>query len=97
MTDGQRQQGQASRELTELTGIAEIGRFCIWSSTKNGTEIWRDVNDAIVFQVDQLGYSVSGGSDRHDITTEELTAPSIVLFSRQFIGANFYDSVTTRS
>src|SRR5271156_861961 len=76
---GQRQQVHTSKESTELTGIAEICRFRIWSSTENSTEIRSDVNDTIVFQVDQLGLSVSGIRP-HDATTDELTAPSVVLY-----------------
>ena len=76
---GQRQRVQASKESTELTGIAEICGFRVWPSTENGTEIRSDINDAIVFQVDQLDLSVSGIRP-HDATTDELTAPSVVLF-----------------
>ena len=76
---GQCQQDQATKESTELTGIAEICRFRIWSSTKNGTKIRSDINDAIIFQVDQLSLSVSEIRP-HNATTNELTASSVVLY-----------------
>jgi hypothetical protein len=89
---GQRQQVQASKESTELTGIAEICRFRIWSSTKNSTKIRSDINDAIVFQVDQLGFTVSG-IKLQDATTDELTASSVVLYQPS---ASTYDYATAR-
>jgi hypothetical protein len=50
---------QPQSQWIELTGITEVCRFGIWSSTEDGTESWCNINDTIVFQVYQLVLSVS--------------------------------------
>ena len=93
---GQRQQVQASKESTELTGIAEICRFRIWSPTKNSTEIRSDINDAIVFQVDQLGLSVSGIRP-HDAMTDETHGAICCPIPAVSSSVSTYDYATARS
>lgn len=70
--------GRSQRKPAKLTGVTEICRFSIWSPAEDGTKTWCNVNDAIVFQVNQLVIPVSR-IRLSVVTGDELTAPSVVL------------------